>query len=351
MSFDLCVDTFGVPEAELVRVGRKYGWGQVRKMARYRSGNTRLYYTNCVPCLSYNPLPRAINFDAVNGDVWELELRNPKALFQIASNFHGFEQSNAYQSPESVPLSDYFYDHTQGPAGVIPTSLDLVNRRYLYRGGEYTDEKLLSGKWPLDMLGRLHKYGVDITPGGWADIREANTPPSALEALPLSREVGCVLVENALVTHERNGAFIGQRGIRIHQVLTAALDMNFTGAIATDTSRPSKLWMNVFLFAAYINTLSVARDLKVRDVFLTLVGGGVFSNPIPCIFAAMAVAINSVSFVASGNPRIHIVMEPLNPSDVRSAESYRCLEWVSAMASRSINLGECLDGISSGRKL
>jgi len=340
--FDLTLGNFGVTEAQLVQLGRTNGWAAARRMARHKPGTTQLYYSKCRPCLMDHAFPRNMSLGVMykDGGISQLESEAPPgSVFQVASNFHAFEQTMPDSSPESVMLSSYFDDHTQGPAAVLPTSLDLVTRRYLFRGGEYTDAKLLSGRWPLDMLQKLHSRGVRITVGGWADITNANEPNFASEAFDLVNCVGAVVVKNALITRDSLGREASGFNQRIHQVLTSTLDTTFYN---------SRVWMNIFLMAAYINTLSAARDLQATNVHLTLIGGGVLENPISSIFAAMAVAFNSVSFEDSPwLPGFFVVMPPLDSSNEKSREAYRCQAIVNRFLQNRINLTECLKQIAA----
>lgn len=333
--FDLFASNFGgASEAQVVQYGRANGWAAVRKMQRYKPGTTCLFYSKFRACLVDHPMPRgmSLNVQSQPFDVSALEASAPpNSLFQVASNFHAFEQPRPNQSPESGTLDDVFDDHTQGPAAVLPTSLDLITRRYLLSTGEYTDAKLLSGQWPLDMLSKLHSRGVRITVGGWADISNAEGPQYANEAFDLAKCVGAVLVKDALVTHDERGRNISSRNQRVHQVLTSTLDT---------TMFDSRIWMNIFLVAAYINTLSAAKDLKASNVYLTLIGGGVFDNPLPCIFASMAIAFNTVDF-SQWQPRFYVALPP------GTAVAHGYCNIVQAFVGGRINLTQCLERIST----
>lgn len=341
--FDMFQSNFGVTEDQFVAMGHGEGWGAVLKMRKYKPGTTSLFFSKYRACLVDHPFPKGMRLLVANepAGVARLEVTAPKnSLFQVASNFHAFEQVAHDSSPQSKPLQDIFYDMTQGPAAVIPTSLDLITRRYLYRGGreEYTDAKLNEGRWPLDMLAKMHSRGVGITVGGWADITHAQDPQYANEAFDLVKCVGAVLVKDALVTHDDRGREIASRNQRVHQVLTSTLDI---------TLFDSRVWMNIFLIAAYINTLTAASVLHVSNVYLTLIGGGVFANPIPCIFAAMAIAFNTVDFCESQRlPHFHVVMGP--PKDPKSMEAHRCCSIVDGMLQNRLTLAQCLEQISSG---
>ena len=332
--YDLCISLFGIDERNLVQIGRTKGWNVVRHMTKYKAGKTKLYYASCLPCITEDLLPTPLTLDIVTQDVGELEYNAaPGSLFQVASNFHGLEQTDKDSSPEDTLLFSYFNDHTQGPAAVLPTALDLVTRRYLLKGGEFTNAKLASGSWPLDMLKRLHNHGVGITMGGWADVSLACIPKTLKSKLDAARNVACVLVQDALVTHSPDGSFVAFENRRVHQVLTSTLDANFSS---------SADWTDVFLIAAYLNTLCAARDLRCSNVYLTLVGGGVFKNSSHAIFSAMATAINSVIFEIA--PKLHLVLRP--PMD---AEIVRCFEWVRAFAANEIHYRTCILGITSGK--
>lgn len=231
------------------------------------------------------------SFEAISGDIRALQadLKNRRALFQVASNFHAFEQPSHDSSPEQTSLEDYVHDNTQGPAAVIGTMADLVYRRYKLPEGPYTDKALESGEWSLDMLATVRRlYGVNIEVGGWADITKAKRLTTITDVLTAASLVASVFVESALVTHDEKLRFVGDKDHRIHQVLVSAYDMT------RGTGTHAENWAFAFLIAAYVNTLLAANTIGTKKIYLTSVGGGVFGNSAKSIYKAIAIAINSV---------------------------------------------------------
>lgn len=244
-----------------------------------------------------------LRFDTIkNADVRVLQAdpANKGAVFQVASNFHGLEQTHANSSPERTLLEEYIYDRTQGPTAVLATAADLVHRRYLLPTGPYTDAALRAGKWPLDMLVQVRAAcDIEITCGGWMDTKNAKVIDDIKQKAIAASMIASVHVKDALVTHDQFGRYIGDRGHRINHVLASACDMSSKGLGRRD-------WMDAALIAAYVNTLTAAAEDATKDVFLTLVGGGVFHNPIGSIASAMAVAMNTVNM--KNHPHIHMVI-------------------------------------------
>lgn len=266
--------------------------------------------------------------------------KNSKSLFQIASNFHGLEQTSPHSSPESTLLVDYVHDHTQGPRAVARTMADLIFRRYLLPAKSppssprmlgYTDDALFNGQWPLNMLAEVAAtYGVRITSGGWIDTRNALPLVTLKEKMQGASKIGAVLVENALVTHDAHDVYIGNRDHRVHHLLTAAYDLTFN-------PESDKGWSDATLIAAYANTLKAGLDCKASKIFLTLVGGGVFENSPKKIYTAMVVALNTYRSMAHKFPAIYITLR--NPS----AEERAGAEIVVKFGSRKLSFKRTLE--------
>ena len=264
-------------------------------------------------------------FSVIKGDVRALQAdpANAGALFQVASNFHGLEQTSPQSSPEDIPLNSYRYDHTQGPMAVMGTAADLVYRRYMLPAGPFTNAALKAGLWPLDMLKNVRaRYGVQITVGGWADVVNALPLDDLTEKLTAASITNSVLVPDALVTHDEKGTVIAARDQRIHHVLTSAYDAS---------AGSNNGWMDAFLIAAYVNTLQAVRATDAKKVFLTLVGGGVFHNPVTSVCMAMIVALNTIEL----SPDVSITVV------VRGAEAARELSVVERFVGGSLNIAQC----------
>ena len=117
-----------------------------------------------------------------------------------------------------------------------------------------------------------------------------------------------------------DGAVAGDR--RIGQVFTSTFaGGGYSGTSADDANfRPI---CTALLRAAYLGTLLAAAVLGRSKVVLTLIGGGVFGNPIPLIWESIRWAINEFEPLASAemdvvvngrNLRDHIRLEDIIPA-------------------------------------
>ncbi len=90
------------------------------------------------------------------------------------------------------------------------------------------------------------------------------------------------------------GALRGARRVaappRIHQVFVAAMDVGAEGVAALPSAERDAL-RDFLLDAAYEATFAAAAALRAKRVVLTLVGGGVFGNPIDAVARAAARAL------------------------------------------------------------
>lgn len=269
--------------------------------------------------------------------VLQFDPKNAGCLFQIASNFHGLEQTSPHSSPEDTMLVDYVNDRTQGPRAVVRTMADLIFRRYLLpisssRTVGYTDDVLFRGQWPLNMLTEVAAtHGVRITAGGWIDTEHALPLVTLRDKMQAASKITAILVENALVTHNSHDVYMGYNNHRIHHLLTAAYDLTFKPG-------SEKGWADAALIAAYANTIKAALDYNVRKVFLTLVGGGVFGNSPKMIYTAMVVVLNTYrKSISSKFPEIYITLR--NPS----AEERAGAEIVVKFANKKLSFKRALE--------
>ena len=80
-------------------------------------------------------------------------------------------------------------------------------------------------------------------------------------------------------------------GVRIAQVFTSTLAAGLYGNLGPELLPVC----HHLLRAAYLGTLLAAASLRQRRVVLTMIGGGVFANPLPLIWESILWACSEVS--------------------------------------------------------
>lgn len=207
--------------------------------------------------------------------------------FQVASQF------NCLESPTSawlVPVADYLHDPTQGPRAAVSAFPAALLRHYAAPGpdGRFTQA---TNAPQLDLL-------ADVCPGrvrnGYLTFRDAAAArdlAAALDARPDALQVGVATDAEVVLGADWDGAVAGTP--LITQVFTSTVaggmysDTPLTGA-ALDACR-------ALLRGAYLGTLLAAASAGRPRVVLTLIGGGVFGNPVAAIVDAIAWAFDQTA--------------------------------------------------------
>ena len=229
---------------------------------------------------------------------------NAGAVFQVASQFNLLEMVSPRVTPDQG-IARYASDPTQGPACAIACGAGTLFRNYLVPCGGGVGQ---SAERQLDMARDLHGLlGGDI----W-DMRNgyALKRPGGLElGAKRLRAVGRGRAADALrvgVQRDTEVTISPSRHL-VTQVYASAFP------IAYD-AMPIPHWdplAVLVLEAAYEATLRVAAASRNRRVFLTLLGGGAFGNPVDWIYEALIAACQKVAgcgldirIVSFGGPQV-----------------------------------------------
>lgn len=234
----------------------------------------------------------------VSADVAELH-RDPAhrgAVFQVASQFNLLEMSGPSVTPE-YGVTRYALDLTQGPACAMAAGAATIYRNYCLpvRGtpGQTATRQVDCLQDIGETLGNLDGSLWHMRNGyamcheaGLAEIHAqmAASTASGLDALRDRLRVGV----HADVEVTRPNTPSGQR---VTQVFCSALPVRYTPV-------PPERWQafaTLVLEGAYEATLWAAAEQAARGgsniVFLTLLGGGAFGNPLEWIYAAIRRAL------------------------------------------------------------
>lgn len=216
------------------------------------------------------------------------------AMVQVASNLNCLENPSRHTNPANGFLVDFAYqDRTQGPAAVFGTTSAYLYRCHFYKGGQTSDSKCANlvehagSYFGVPQNGKLTLTGHEEAIVTETDMDEV----SSKVCIGLHRD--CPL----LFRRTRNRmieAVPGDNGPPlIDHVLSASVNMHDYGIVVPADDR-DKLYKiaQTLLRAAYEGIYLAAILRQRKKLYLTLVGGGSFGNPIAMIVAEIQRAHN-----------------------------------------------------------
>lgn len=215
----------------------------------------------------------------------------PGALFQAASQFNCLEAPD----PCVVPVAEYLLDPTQGPRATISTFPATLVRHYAAPGADgarFTQ----TAERQLDLLAAVCDPGVARVTSGYLRFPNIAQPERFARVLEDRFETIAVGVHDGaevVLGADWAGAVDGAPHRTIAQVLTSTVAGGMYGGLDADPA--SVTICRQLQRAAYLGTLLSAAALGKRRVCLTLIGGGVFSNPLPMIWDAILWATDAVA--------------------------------------------------------
>ena len=241
--------------------------------------------------------PRPLRLSEIVADVRELhrDPRHVNAVFQVASQFNLLEMIGPDVTPEHG-IGGYEYDRTQGPTCAIACGAGTILRNYLVE---------------VDGLpGQSEHRQIDCL----ADLGEAlgNADHSLWEmrnGYALVSEAGLTRIFERLATADENERDALRQRLRIglqwHTEVTLpaaghCVSQAYCSALPVAYSRqPAELWgpfARLVLEATYEATFCAARLNRAEtgndQLFLTLIGGGVFGNRFRWIADVVERAVN-----------------------------------------------------------
>lgn len=213
------------------------------------------------------------------------------SLFQVASQFNCLESPG----PFVTPVVRYLTDPTQGPRASISAFPGTLLRHYAAPSGDGERFVQSTDGRQIELLGGVCDPSIARAQNGYLmddSIRDVASFFAAInddfEAIRVGVHDG---VEVAL-GYNWDGAVHGGARRRVAQVFTSTVAGGSYGGEALGPMFDPIC--RVLLRAAYTGTLLAAASLGKDRVILTLIGGGVFSNPVKSIWEAIQVAITEV---------------------------------------------------------
>jgi hypothetical protein len=241
------------------------------------------------------------------------------SMFQAASQFNCLESPGPYL----VPVSNYFSDPTQGPRASISAYPATLLRHYSapLQGNQAVRFIQKDSQTQINLLHRVALEGVAAVKSGYL-TSDAVKNPSTFAGLLHDHfdEIEIGLHEGAQVILGSNwdGPVTGHA--LISQVFTSTLAAG--GYSRLDLA--SGEWMNILRQlqrAAYLGTLLAAASTGQRRVVLTLIGGGVFGNPLSLIWESIVWACEQVQPLLAGE--LSVVVNGRNLTDGLTVEKLK----------------------------
>jgi hypothetical protein len=218
-------------------------------------------------------------------DIGSLQAANSaSALFQVASQFNCLESPGPYVTP----VSDYFHDSTQGPRASISAFPATLLRHYSAPGPGGERFVQTTDARQIDLL--ADACGPGASRNGYFTGEGVADPQSLVTALETRFEairVGVHDEAQVVLGYDWNGSVEDSEHRRIAQVFTSTVAGGGYGGQRNLRGKLFESACRSLLRAAYLGTLLAAASLGRRRVVLTLIGGGVFGNPIMLIWDAI----------------------------------------------------------------
>lgn len=209
------------------------------------------------------------------------------ALFQVASQFNCLEAPGA----RIVPVPQYFSDRTQGPAASISAFPATLLRhyaaprkdgaRFVQTPAEQID--LLEGAFGRKVCRNGYFTGEGMSGASAVDVLEEN-----FEEI----EIGLHDEADVALGYQMAGT-VPEGASRLGQVFTSTVAGGGYGG-DHHLGESFNAVCRLLLRASYLGTLLAAEALNRRKVVLTLIGGGVFGNPVQEIWNALVWAIDEM---------------------------------------------------------
>jgi hypothetical protein len=212
-------------------------------------------------------------------------------LFQVASQFNCLESPG----PFITSVSKYFHDQTQGPRASISAFPGTLLRHYQAPrtdGMKFTQQE---GTNQIDLLSNV--CSTKLSQNGYFSGEGISNAEAVAAALESNFNEICVGVHNNVQVvrgYDWDGHVDNSETKLIAQVFTSTAAGGCYGAEEALGRTAFPRVCRQLLRAAYLGTLLAAICSERNRVVLTLIGGGVFSNPLGLIWDSIEWALDEV---------------------------------------------------------
>lgn len=233
--------------------------------------------------------------EGVATDIGALQAHAPEgALFQAASQFNCLESPGAYVTP----VTAYLGDPTQGPRASISAFPATLIRHYAAPSRDGRRFTQSTHREQIDLLADVCGPDVARVESGYLrdrSIYDAGAFAEALQARFDEVRVGLHDDVEVVLGAHWDGA------VATHHHIAQVFTSTFAGGMYSSLASPGEAYRIItrqLLRAAYLGTLLGAIAVGRRVVVLTLIGGGVFGNPIGLIWESILWALEEATRVA-----------------------------------------------------
>lgn len=219
----------------------------------------------------------------------------PRTLFQVASQFNCLEAPGAF----ITEVSDYLHDPTQGPRASVSAFPGTLLRHYAAPADAASAPRFvqISDGPQINLLSAVCGPGLANVRNGYlraSDVHDAAAFARVLDDRFDALAVGVHEDVQVVLGADWDGAVEASPHRRIAQVFTSTVAAGMYGDVhGSDADILHILWS--LQRAAYLGTLLAAAANGKELVVLTLIGGGVFGNPIPLIWRAIEWSLGQVA--------------------------------------------------------
>lgn len=232
-------------------------------------------------------------------DIGALQAFAPEGcLFQVASQFNCLESPG----PFVVPVVHYLTDPTQGPRASISAFPGTLLRHYAAPGAHGERFVQSTHARQINLLEDVCAPDVACPENGYLmddSVKDASAFLAALHERFEAIRVGVHDGVEVVLGFGWDGAVERPGEQRIAQVLTSTVA---GGGYGGEALGPAFVPVcSALQRAAYLGTLLAAASLGKKRVVLTLIGGGVFANPVEVIWDAIVWAIDEVGPFLAGD--------------------------------------------------
>ena len=288
-----CIRINAMGDATVYAAGRRYQGGrfEVLPLAALRTRSLAARERAGHPAA-------AVRFWIIDGnspinDIGALQATaRPGSLFQVASQFNCLESPGAFVTD----VAEYIHDPTQGPRASHSAFPGTLVRHYAAPapdGGRFvqaTDTR------QIELLGGVCAPGVAEVRNGY--LRSPDVVDPAAFARVLEDRFDAVRVgvhDGVEVTlgADWDGEVEAAPHRTIAQVFASTLAAGMYGEL-DESNQASMTICRQLQRAAYLGTMLAAAALGKDRVVLTLIGGGVFANPMTVIWDAVLWAVDQI---------------------------------------------------------
>lgn len=243
--------------------------------------------------LSYGSFQSTVTVEEVVGNVQDFhkDRKNGNAVFQAASQFNMLEMVSPNVTPERG-VDIYENDRTQGPACAIACGVGTIYRNYFV---DVNGQKGQTETQQLDGLHLLSEYFDNNErqfwrmQNGYAFFTEEGLTEITNHIQSLTLEEREMLKSRLLVGVQWNTQVtIAAQPHMVTQVYCSALPIGYSSYISVNRFEAlAKLILEATYEATFLVAIKNFQETGEPQLFLTLVGGGVFANPEEWIWEAI----------------------------------------------------------------